>query len=88
MVADTYKAYLDLVLEESNVIAVSTWGLSDGGTWLNAFRPRADEAAQRPLPLDRALRRKPAWHAIKAALLNARRRLHAPIGYQPEKAEN
>ncbi len=71
MVADTYRAYLDLVLEESTVLAVSTWGLSDDKTWLNGFRPRPDRARQRPLPLDRALRRKPAWHAIKAALLRA-----------------
>jgi endo-1,4-beta-xylanase len=71
MVADTYGAYLDLVLEESTVLAVTTWGLSDDRTWLNAFRPRPDGSSQRPLPLDRALRRKPAWHAIKAALLQA-----------------
>ena len=71
MVADTYSAYLDLVPEESTVLAVTTWGLSDDCTWLNAFRPRADGSSQRPLPLDRALRRKPAWHAIKAALLQA-----------------
>jgi endo-1,4-beta-xylanase len=72
IVADTYRAYLDLVLEESRVLSVSTWGLSDGSTWLNGFRPRPDGAWQRPLPLDRAFRRKPAWHAIKAALLHGR----------------
>ena len=71
LVAGTYRAYLDLVLEESKVLAVSTWGLSDDRTWLNAFRPRPDGSPQRPLPLDRALRRKPAWHAIRASLLQA-----------------
>jgi endo-1,4-beta-xylanase len=59
------------VLEESRVLAVSTWRLSDAHTWLNAFRPRADGARQRPLPLDRAFRRKPAWHAIRSALARA-----------------
>jgi endo-1,4-beta-xylanase len=69
LVADTYRAYLDLVLEENRVLAVTTWGLTDEMTWLNGFRPRADGARQRPLLLDRALRRKPAWHAVRAALV-------------------
>jgi len=71
IVADTYRAYLDLVLEESRVLAVGTWGLADASTWLNAFRPRPDGARQRPLLLDRAFRRKPAWHAVRAAFLGA-----------------
>ncbi len=70
IVAETYGAYLDLVLEEAEVLAVSTWGLSDDRTWLNGFRPRADGAPQRPLLLDRAIRRKPAWHRVREALLN------------------
>ncbi|WP_262268736.1 endo-1,4-beta-xylanase [Microvirga yunnanensis] len=71
IVADTYRAYLDLVLAEGAVRAVSTWGLSDGSTWLNGFRPRADGAPQRPLLHDRAFRRKPAWHAVKDAFGHA-----------------
>jgi endo-1,4-beta-xylanase len=67
-VADVYRAYLGLVLDEAQVLAVTTWGLSDNHTWLSDFRPRPDGAAVRPLPLDRAFRRKPAWHAIAAAL--------------------
>lgn len=69
IVADTYRSYLDLVLEESRVLAVSTWCMTDNRTWLNGFRPRPDGALQRPLILDRAIRRKPAWHAVQAALL-------------------
>lgn len=72
IVADTYRAYLDLVLEEAAILAVSTWGLSDDRTWLNDFQPRPDGAPQRPLLFDRAIRRKPAWHAVKDALPNAR----------------
>ncbi len=82
IVADTYRAYLDLVLDESRVLAVSTWGLTDGSTWLNSFRPRADGAPQRPLLLDRALRRKPAWHAVRNALLHAR---HAAGPSRPDR---
>ncbi|WP_183454509.1 endo-1,4-beta-xylanase [Microvirga lupini] len=73
LVAETYRAYLDLAFEEADVLAVSTWGLSDDRTWLNSFRPRPDGAPQRPLLLDRAVRRKPAWHAVRDALLNGRR---------------
>jgi endo-1,4-beta-xylanase len=73
MVAETYRAYLDLVLEEAEVVAVSTWGLADDRTWLNGFRPRPDGAPQRPLLFDRAVRRKPAWHAVKDVFLNGRR---------------
>jgi len=68
MVADLYRAYLDLVLEECRVVGVSTWCLSDDRTWLEAFQPRADGEGLRPLPLDCGLQRKPAWHALKAAL--------------------
>lgn len=81
VVADTYRAYLDLVLDESSVLALSTWGLSDGYTWLNSFRPRADGAPQRPLLLDRVFRRKPAWHAVREALLRAN---HAAGPTQPD----
>jgi endo-1,4-beta-xylanase len=72
IVADTYRGYLDLVLDEARVLAVSTWCLSDDRTWLNGFRPRPDGALQRSLLFDRAIRRKPAWHAVKAALLHER----------------
>ncbi|WP_246498612.1 endo-1,4-beta-xylanase [Microvirga soli] len=72
IVAETYRAYLDLVLDEAEVLAVSTWGLSDDRTWLNGFRPRPDGAPQRPLLFDGAIRRKPAWHAVKDALATNR----------------
>lgn len=71
MVADTYRAHIELVLEENRVLGIGTWGLSDDRSWLHSYRPRADRSPLRPLPLDRALRRKPAWHAIRAALLSA-----------------
>ncbi len=71
MVADAYRAHIELVLSEGRVLSVGTWGLSDARSWLHSHRPRADGAPLRPLPLDRALRRKPAWHAIRAALLGS-----------------
>ncbi len=68
MVADTYRWHIELVLESCPTLAVTTWGLTDGRTWLSAHRPRADGAPVRPLPLDRRLRRKPAWYGIARAM--------------------
>jgi endo-1,4-beta-xylanase len=81
IVAETYRAYLDLVLEEAEVLAVITWGLSDDRTWLNGFRPRTDGTPQRPLLFDRAIRRKPAWHGVRDALLNARQARSSSSGH-------
>ena len=78
MVAETYRAYIELVLEQTTVLSVSTWGLSDDRSWLGSHQPRGDGSPVRPLPLDGALRRKPAWHAIKAALLPANIRAALP----------
>jgi endo-1,4-beta-xylanase len=68
MVADAYRWHVGLVLESCPTLAVTTWGLTDARTWLSGFRPRPDGTPVRPLPLDRRLRRKPAWHAIAEAL--------------------
>ena len=67
-VADAYRWHIGLVLESCPTLAVATWGLTDARTWLSGFQPRPDGAAVRPLPLDRSLRRKRAWHAIAEAL--------------------
>ena len=73
MVADTYRSHVELVLEESRTLAVITWGLDDGRSWLRGVSGRSDNILPRPLPFDRALRRKPTWHGLKAALLSGRR---------------
>ncbi len=71
MVADTYRAYIDLVLGNSRTLSVSTWGLSDDRSWLNAQRNSRNARRLRPLPLNSALKRKPAWHAIRDAFLSS-----------------
>jgi endo-1,4-beta-xylanase len=64
--------FLDATLAEPAVRAVLCWGLSDRHSWIRRARlpehRRADGALPRPLPFDEALRRKPMWHAIAAAL--------------------
>ncbi len=74
MVAAAYEDYLTAVLEEPAVIAVITWGLSDRYTWLSQFKPRADKAAVRTLPLDANLKPKLAWNAIARAFDRAPKR--------------
>ncbi len=68
LVAATYSAFLETVLRHSSVVSIGTWGLSDPHSWLNEFAPRADGLPPRPLPLDAAMTRKPAWLAIWDAL--------------------
>lgn len=71
IVAGVYHDYLSTALDERAVIAVLTWGLSDGYTWLAEFQPRSDGARVRPLPLDANLNRTLAWNAIANAFDHA-----------------
>jgi endo-1,4-beta-xylanase len=75
-VAEVYKSYLDLVLPESNVKAVLTWGITDAHTWLNQSKQpwalRPDGARQRPLPFDDDYAPTPAFFAMRGAFDAAR----------------
>jgi endo-1,4-beta-xylanase len=72
-VADLARRYLDVVLDEAALLDVVTWDIYDPDTWLNdhPYRKRPDGLPQRALPLDAQFRRKPLWHAIKAAFQGA-----------------
>lgn len=67
-VADTYDAFLNAVLKEPALRRITSWGLSDRGSWLNQTFPRPDGLPQRPLPYDAALQPKPARSSIAARL--------------------
>jgi endo-1,4-beta-xylanase len=76
MVADEYRRFLDVALDEPAVKIVSTWGLSDRYSWIvrhevKPERCRWDGMEERPLPFDRDLVRKPVWHALAAAFARA-----------------
>lgn len=71
VVADSYRAFLDVVLDEPAVRRVTTWGLSDRHTSKRDMFPRADGAAVRPLPFDAALRPKLAYQAMVDAFVAA-----------------
>lgn len=71
IVAGIYHKFLSVALSEPAVIAVETWGLSDNYTWNSTYYPRSDGLPVRPLPLDDAMKRKRAWHAIAQAFDSA-----------------
>lgn len=77
MVADVYRRYLDVTLDESAVKVVNAFGLTDRYTWLDEDQPRDDGTHRRPLAFDRGLHPKPAYYAISHAFRHApkRRRL-------------
>lgn len=73
-VADIYRRYLDVALEEPAVASLITFGLSDRYTWLQEDYPRDDGAARRPLPFDDKLHPKPAYRALATSLKTAPQR--------------
>lgn len=78
-VASVYGDYLSVLLDESAVIGVTTWGMMDKYSWLQrrnevaggSDAQRADGLPLRPLPLDDDVERKPAWEAMARAFDNA-----------------
>ena len=71
MVADVYRRYLDVALDEKAVKVVVAFGLTDRYTWLDEDQPREDGTHRRPLAFSRALRPKPAYYAISHAFRHA-----------------
>jgi endo-1,4-beta-xylanase len=67
-VAEVYRRYLDVALQESAVKAVIAFGLSDRYTWLEEDYPRSDGIPRRPLLYDSELRAKPARVAAQRSL--------------------
>lgn len=77
IVADNYRAFLDVVLDEPAVRMVNTWGLSDRYTSRRTMFPRADGAEVRPLPFDADLAPKLAAQAIAEAFAARAKRVRA-----------
>jgi endo-1,4-beta-xylanase len=74
MVADVYRRYLDVTLDEKAVKAVIAFGLTDRYTWLDEDQPRDDGTHRRPLAFNRRLEPKPAYYAISRAFRHAPKR--------------
>jgi endo-1,4-beta-xylanase len=73
-VADVYRHYLDVALDEPDVKAVISFGLTDRYTWLDEDYPRDDGAHRRPLAFDRNMKAKPAYFAISHSFRHAPKR--------------
>lgn len=84
MVADETRRYLDIVLNQSNVLGVTTWGLSDRHSWLQvtpqdyarfpgAWANGSGPGLNRGLPFDSSMQPKPMYYAIRDALWYAKR---------------
>ncbi len=78
VVADTYRKFLEVALDEPAVKGLVTWGLSDRYSWYNnldfnkfADFGRADKLPSRPLPFDADFKPKPAFDVLVKALQNA-----------------
>jgi endo-1,4-beta-xylanase len=70
-VADVYRRYLDVTLDDRNVKAVVAFGLTDRYTWLDEDQPREDGSHRRPLAFNRVMEPKPAYYAISHAFRHA-----------------
>ena len=72
-VAKIYGDYATMMLAESNVTALLTWGITDRYTWLNGEKwARPDGSPQRCLPLDADYRPAPAFFALRDTIDNRR----------------
>ncbi len=71
MVADVYRRYLDVTLDDKNVKAVVAFGLTDRYTWLDEDQPREDGSHRRPLAFNRKLEPKRAYSAISHSFRHA-----------------
>jgi endo-1,4-beta-xylanase len=79
MVADEYRRFLEVMLDEPATRTVFTWGLSDRHSWIVRHEAgentwRTDGMMSRPLPFDAALAPKPAWSSVAECLAGASRR--------------
>jgi endo-1,4-beta-xylanase len=70
-IADVYRHYLDVTLDERAVKVVVAFGLTDRYTWLDEDQPREDGTHRRPLAFSRGFEPKPAYYAISNALRSA-----------------
>ncbi len=71
VVADTAKAYCDMMFSYSQLRDVLAWGMVDTFSWLQGFEPRSDGEVARGCPYDVAFKAKPLREAIAAAFAAA-----------------
>jgi endo-1,4-beta-xylanase len=67
-VAQVYHDFLNTALRHPAINGFLTWGISDKGSWLNGFAPRADQLLSRPLLFDEQLQPKASFNAVASVL--------------------
>jgi len=72
MVADYAGAYLDQMLDYSQLGDLLCWGMSDRYSWLTDFDPRVDHSIKRGTPYDAQFRQKPLRAAIARSFAGAK----------------
>jgi len=65
LVADYGGAFLDMMLDYSQVKDVLAWGLSDKYSWLQTWWPREDGINKRPTLFDKNMEPKPLYYAVE-----------------------
>ena len=73
-VANVYRDYLAVALDNKAVKSVLTWGLTDKHSWLNGIkshREKLPNRPQRPLPFDPDYKPAPAFFALRDAFAHA-----------------
>ncbi len=73
-VANVYRDYLSVALDNKAVKSVLTWGLTDKHSWLNGsktHRQKWPNRPQRPLPFDPDYKPAPAFFAMRDAFAHA-----------------
>ena len=85
LIADVALRFTDTVLNNSAVIGILTWGLSDRYSWLSSTPAYKwpDGQLSRGLPLDQNLVRKPFWYSVAQSLDRHRGRLLLPVVEKP-----
>lgn len=64
LIAEHVEQYLSCVLKDMRPVSITTWGFTDGHSWLKYIYKRADGLPLRPLAFDDNFDRKPMWHVI------------------------
>ena len=74
LVADYGGAFLDMMLDYSEVKDVLAWGLSDKYSWLQEWWPREDGIEKRSTLFDKNLEPKPLYYAVEKSFKAAKPR--------------
>jgi endo-1,4-beta-xylanase len=74
LVADYGGAFLDMMLDYSEVKDVLAWGLSDKYSWLQEWWPREDGVEKRSTLFDKNMEPKPLYYAVEKSFKTAKPR--------------